>query len=100
MERIKKLFEKGNVLCDNKINYNELQYRRKNMKVLLVNGSPNEQGCTYTALSEIAQTLEQQGIDTEIFHIGKNCYYLFIYIFCTIIIGHCHRFHTNFLPEY
>lgn len=42
------------------------------MKVLLVNGSPNEKGCTYMALSEIAQTLEQQGIDTEIFHIGNK----------------------------
>lgn len=42
------------------------------MKVLLVNGSPNERGCTYTALSEIARTLEQQGIGTEIFHIGNK----------------------------
>ncbi len=42
------------------------------MKVLLVNGSPNEKGCTYTALSEIADTLEKQGIDTEIFHIGNK----------------------------
>ncbi len=42
------------------------------MKVLLVNGSPNEKGCTYTALSEIAKTLEEQGIETEIFHIGNQ----------------------------
>lgn len=42
------------------------------MKVLLVNGSPNEKGCTYTALSEIAKTLEEQGIETEIFHIGNK----------------------------
>lgn len=28
------------------------------MKVLLVNGSPHEKGCTYTALQEVAQTLE------------------------------------------
>lgn len=42
------------------------------MKVLLVNGSPNEKGCTYTALSEIAKTLEGQGIETEIFHIGNK----------------------------
>jgi multimeric flavodoxin WrbA len=40
------------------------------MKVLLVNGSPHEKGCTYTALSEVAATLEKQGIETEIFHIG------------------------------
>ena len=42
------------------------------MKVLLINGSPNEKGCTYTALSEVAGALEQEGIETEIFHIGKN----------------------------
>lgn len=42
------------------------------MKVLLVNGSPNEKGCTYTALSEIANTLEGEGIETEIFHIGNK----------------------------
>lgn len=38
------------------------------MKVLLLNGSRREKGCTYTALSEIAQTLNNQGIDTEIIH--------------------------------
>lgn len=42
------------------------------MKVLLVNGSPNKSGCTYTALSEIADTLHQEGIDTEIFWIGNK----------------------------
>ena len=26
-------------------------------KILLINGSPNEHGCTYTALNEIAKTL-------------------------------------------
>ena len=41
------------------------------MKVLLVNGSPNAQGCTYTGLLEIAETLRGEGIDTEMFHIGK-----------------------------
>lgn len=40
------------------------------MKVLLVNGSSNSLGCTYTALSEIAQILEKEGIETEIFQIG------------------------------
>lgn len=42
------------------------------MKVLLVNGSPNEKGCTYTALSVIAKGLENQGIDAEIFQAGKT----------------------------
>ena len=42
------------------------------MKVLLLNGSPNEAGCTYTALSEVAGVLEQQGIVSEIMQIGKT----------------------------
>lgn len=42
------------------------------MKVLLINGSPNEKGCTYTALSEISKTLNEEGIETEIYYIGKE----------------------------
>jgi len=42
------------------------------MKVILVNGSPKEEGCTYTALTEIASALEANGIETEIFHIGTE----------------------------
>lgn len=42
------------------------------MKVLLINGSPREKGCTFTALSEIARTLEECGIETEIAHIGNR----------------------------
>ena len=42
------------------------------MKVLLLNGSPNAQGCTYTALSEVAGALEKNGIETEIVQIGKK----------------------------
>jgi multimeric flavodoxin WrbA len=42
------------------------------MKVLLVNGSPNKKGCTFTALKEVANTLEKNGIDTQIFQIGKK----------------------------
>ncbi len=42
------------------------------MKVLLVNGSPNKEGCTYTALTEVADTLNKNGVDTEIFWIGKK----------------------------
>lgn len=40
------------------------------MKVLLINGSPHEQGCTFTALREVADTLEKNGVDTELFWIG------------------------------
>ena len=39
------------------------------MKVILVNGSPNKKGCTYTALTEIAKTLETYDIETEVFWI-------------------------------
>lgn len=42
------------------------------MKVLLVNGSPHEKGCTYTALSEVADTLNTNGIETEIFWIQNK----------------------------
>ncbi|WP_097003979.1 NAD(P)H-dependent oxidoreductase [Lacrimispora amygdalina] len=35
------------------------------MKVLLVNGSPHQHGCTYTALCEIADTLKIEGIESE-----------------------------------
>ncbi|WP_338052304.1 flavodoxin family protein [Pumilibacter intestinalis] len=42
------------------------------MKVLLFNGSPRANGCTYTALSEIASVLNVQGIETEILQIGNN----------------------------
>ena len=42
------------------------------MKVLLVNGSPHKEGCTFTALTEVAGALEKEGIETEIFHIGTK----------------------------
>ena len=42
------------------------------MKVLLINGSPHKEGCTYTALREVADTLEAEGIETEIVWIGAK----------------------------
>ncbi|MDR1135820.1 MAG: flavodoxin family protein [Clostridiales Family XIII bacterium] len=45
------------------------------MKVLLINGSPNKNGCTFTALSEVTGELEKNGIETEIFHLGKGPFY-------------------------
>ena len=42
------------------------------MKVLLLNGSPHEKGCIFTSLSEIAATLQKEGIDSEIFWIGNK----------------------------
>ncbi len=40
------------------------------MNVLLINGSPNANGCTFTALSEVAKALEENGVDTRIIHVG------------------------------
>lgn len=44
------------------------------MKVLLLNGSPKPRGCTYTALERVAQALEEEGIQTEILHVGGKNY--------------------------
>lgn len=41
------------------------------MKVLLINGSSNKKGCTYTALEEVSKPLNAQGIETEIFQMGN-----------------------------
>lgn len=40
------------------------------MKVMLVNGSPHHEGCTYTALQEVAKALNADGIETKNFWIG------------------------------
>lgn len=42
------------------------------MKVLLVNGSPHEKGCTHMALSMVGESLEKQGIQTEVFWTGSS----------------------------
>ena len=42
------------------------------MKVLLVNGSYHEKGCTYTALAEVAKALNANGVETEIYWLGQN----------------------------
>jgi Multimeric flavodoxin WrbA len=42
------------------------------MNVLLINGSPHKNGCTYTALSEVAEQLNLSGIETTMFHIGSE----------------------------
>ncbi len=41
-------------------------------KILLVNGSGNAEGCTYTALQEIVSALEKEGLEAEIFQLGKD----------------------------
>lgn len=42
------------------------------MKVLLINGSPHEHGCTYTALCEASDTFLKNNIETEILSLGKT----------------------------
>ena len=42
------------------------------MKVLMINGSPHAKGNTYIALHEMEKVFEQEGIETEIFHIGNQ----------------------------
>ena len=59
------------------------------MKVLLINGSPNQNGCTFTALNEVSETLKRRGIDTEIFHIGKKAMQGCISCFKCSELGHC-----------
>ena len=41
-------------------------------KVLLVNGSPHEKGCTYTALHEVKKTLEEEGVEADILWLGTK----------------------------
>ncbi len=45
------------------------------MKVLMINGSPNANGCTFTALSEVSKILNENGIDSDKYHsTGKQRY--------------------------
>lgn len=55
------------------------------MKVLLINGSPHAHGCTATALNEVAKTLNENGVETELIQVGhldvRGC----------IACGHCYK---------
>ncbi|MCL2588063.1 MAG: flavodoxin family protein [Oscillospiraceae bacterium] len=42
------------------------------MKVILVNGSPRKEACTYTALSIVGEELQAAGIETEVFQLGTE----------------------------
>ena len=42
------------------------------MKILVGNGSPHANGCTYTALCEVAAALEAEGMETEMIQIGTK----------------------------
>jgi multimeric flavodoxin WrbA len=41
-------------------------------KVILLNGSPKANGCTATALEEVERTLQAEGIETEMIHVGNK----------------------------
>lgn len=41
-------------------------------KVLLINGSPHEKGCTYTALKEMADVFTANGIEYEFVYLGTQ----------------------------
>ncbi len=59
------------------------------MKVLLINGSPKKNGCTFKALSIIAQELNEEGVETQIFDIGSKP------IRGCIACKHCHKTASN-----
>lgn len=41
-------------------------------KILMINGSPHKEGCTYTALQEVATSLSKHGIESEIVYLGTK----------------------------
>ena len=59
------------------------------MKVLLINGSPHAKGSTFTALNEVAVTLEKEGIEAEIVYIGNQAIRGCIACAKCREIGHC-----------
>jgi multimeric flavodoxin WrbA len=59
------------------------------MKIILVNGSPHEKGCTYRALREVENTLNEEGIETEIFWIGTKAISGCIGCYACKNLGHC-----------
>jgi multimeric flavodoxin WrbA len=64
-------FASASSSTDNDLTIN-LTNTHNSMKVLLINGSPHREGCTYTALREIADTLEKNGASTEILWLGVD----------------------------
>ena len=45
------------------------------MRVLLINGSPHQKGCAYTALSEVASALNEEGLQI-MRYLGRNMAWL------------------------
>ena len=44
----------------------------KDMKVLMINGSPRASGCTHAALEQVAAALRGDGVDSQFLHIGRE----------------------------
>lgn len=42
------------------------------MKVLIINGSPHANGNTAAAIKELVKTFDEEGVETEVFHIGSK----------------------------
>ena len=63
-------FSKKYYLCTQHSKNDRTKFKK--MKVLLINGSPRENGNTMLALNEVAKTLNGEGIATEIISIGKQ----------------------------
>lgn len=61
------------------------------MKVLLINGSPHKDGCTFTALNEVVRTLHKHDIETEILYLGNKPVAGCIACMKCFEIGHCFR---------
>ena len=59
------------------------------MKVLLINGSPRAKGNTFIALSEVANTLQEAGVDTQIVQIGTQA------VRGCVACGACHKNNTH-----
>lgn len=59
------------------------------MKILLINGSPHANGCTFTALNEAQKVFADAGIEAEIFHIGTKP------VHGCIACGHCKQSGLN-----
>ena len=41
-------------------------------KVLILNGSPHQHGCTATALDEMIKVFEEEGVGTELIRVGTK----------------------------
>lgn len=62
-------FLQNGIIIENRM---EKQRGEPHMKVLLVNGSPHKEGCTYTALAEVAGALQKNGVENEWYQLGTK----------------------------